>query len=307
MTFSSLLHAHSGGGNLFLEILTEVVWHGFLDTLKIIPFLFLTYLFMEFLEHKASDKLRLVLGKSGAFAPALGGLFGAVPQCGFSLAAANLYTGRVITLGTLIAVFLSTSDEMLPIMLSADIKIGSILLILLYKATVGIVMGYLIDLVYRLSFGRAQEINIDELCDEDGCHCERGIFPSALHHTLTVGGFILLATLIINLAIFFIGEEGLASLTVDIPIISHLLAAILGIIPNCATSVLFTDLAIRGIISAGTMLSGLFSGAGVGILVLFKINKRKKENLLILGALIVIGTVFGALADLTGLSAILGF
>lgn len=302
----TLLHAHAGENtDIWHRIYEEVLLHGLLDTLKISLFLFLTYLVMELIEHKASSKTRIMLEKSGPFGPALGGALGIIPQCGFSAAASNFYTGRVITLGTLVAIFLSTSDEMLPIMISGKISPSAILTILGYKMAVGIFVGFLIDLVLRLMKIQKKPINIDELCDEDNCHCERGVLFSALHHTLTVGGFVLIITFAINALILFVGSDSIAKIMYDKPFISHIIASLIGIIPNCAVSVALTNFCLEGLITAGTMLSGLFSGAGVGILVLFKVNKNIKENLTVIGLLVFFGTVFGMIADLLNFSALL--
>ena len=305
-------HSAHGGVTHFLterlgrfgSFLDEVIWHGFIDTLKLVLFLFLTYLLMEFIEHKASDKARGLMTRAGVFGPAIGGAFGAVPQCGFSAAAANLYTGRVITLGTLMAVFLSTSDEMLPIMLAGNIKISNVLLIILYKSLVGIAAGFAIDLSMRLMNIKREEINIDEICDNDGCHCEAGILKSAIHHTVSVSLFILAVTLVLNTVVFFVGYDAISSSVFSLPFVSHLLCSFVGLIPNCASSVALTELAVSGVISVGSMMSGLFAGAGVGVLVLFKMNKRYKENLMIVGLLIAIGVTFGLLADLIGFSVV---
>ena len=295
-----LLHAHDAteGASLFVQLLDSVVLDALIDTLKIIPFLFLTYLLMEFIEHKASGRTVALLEKSGKAGPAIGGVLGVLPQCAFSAVAANLYTGRVISLGTLIAVFLSTSDEMLPIMISSGASWQSILVILGYKLTVGILMGFVIDLVMHLLRRDKEKIDIDEICDNDNCHCERGLLFSALHHTLTISAFILIVTLAINALVFFVGEETLGSIVSRIPVLSHLIAAIIGLIPGCATSVALTTLGLEGIISGGTMMAGLFSGAGVGVLILARLNRRPKENLIILGLLVGIGFTFGLIFDL---------
>ena len=306
-----LLHAdHATHSGAFMRLgslghfLDEVVFHAFLDTLKLVLLLFLTYLLMEFIEHKASDKAKSVMTRAGNFGPAIGGAFGAVPQCGFSAAAANLYTGRVITLGTLVAVFLSTSDEMLPIMIAGNIKISKVLLIILYKIAVGIAAGFAIDATLKLLNVKREEINIDEICDNDNCHCERGIFFSALHHTVSVSVFILLVSIGINAVIFFVGYDSLSSGVLSLPVISHLLCAIIGLVPNCASSVALTRLAMSGVVSVGAMMSGLFAGAGVGLLVLFKMNKRVKENVIVIALLVGIGLIFGLLADLIGFSIV---
>ena len=292
-----LLHTHAGDGAIF-SFLEEVLLHGLLDTLKIIPFLFLTYLLMEYIEHRSSERAEEFMRKAGAFGPAVGGALGALPQCGFSAAAANLFAGRIISIGTLIAVFLSTSDEMLPILLSGRVPLGTVGLVLLYKTCVAIVVGMAVDFAVRLAKKDPEKINIDVICDEDNCHCERGICYSALHHTATISLFILITTVAINALIFFVGEDNLGSVLFNLPFVSHLIAAMVGLIPNCAVSVGLTTLCTKGIITAGTMMAGLFSGAGVGLLILMKINKRLKENLIIVGIILASGVVFGLLADL---------
>lgn len=303
---TTLLHTHTDSNtDIWHRIYEEVLLHGILDTLKIVAFLFATYLLMELIEHKASGKTRLLLEKSGTFGPLIGGILGAAPQCGFSAAASNFYTGRIITLGTLVAIFISTSDEMLPIMISGSISAKAILLILAYKAGVGIFVGFMIDLALKLMHVPKQPINIDVICDEDNCHCERGVIFSALHHTFTVGGFILIITFAINALVLFAGSENISKILYDKPIISHIIAAVIGLIPNCAVSVALTDFCIEGMITAGTMLSGLFSGAGVGTLVLFKVNKNIKENLIIIGLLVFCGAFFGLIADILNFSALL--
>ena len=292
----ALLHTHAEGE--MAHWVTEIFLHGLLDTLKIIPFLFLTYLLMEFIEHRAGEKAEGFMKRAGVFAPAIGGALGAIPQCGFSAAAANLYAGRVVSMGTIVAVFLSTSDEMIPILVSGSVPVGTVVLVVLYKALVGIMVGLALDLVMRLMKREPEKINIDAICDEDNCHCERGIWYSALHHTATISLFVLLVTLAINALVFFVGEENLGAIMYGRPFISHIIAAVFGLIPNCAVSVALTTLYTEGLITAGTMMSGLFSGAGVGLLVLCKVNKKPKENALIIGIVLAAGVLFGLLGDL---------
>ncbi len=299
----SLLHASSGAagadfGEIMHGVWHAVILHGILDTLKIVLFLFAAYLIMEFIEHRASERLEASIKKAGAAGPLVGGAVGLIPQCGFSAMAANFYTGRVISLGTLVAVFLSASDEMLPVMLSGNIPPLSILKLLGYKLLVAVVVGFTVDITMKLMHKRNTEISIDEICENDNCHCEKGILHSAIHHTLTVGGFVLLITLLIKALSFFVGEEAIASVMYDKPVIGHLIAAVLGLIPNCAVSVALTSFCVEGYITAGTMLAGLFSGAGVGLLVLFRVNKRLSENLTLIAILVGAGTLFGLLADL---------
>lgn len=363
-----LLHAHGAEGESFL---TEVLLHGLLECARLLPFLFVTYLLMEYIEHRAARRAEGFIRSSRGFAPVLGGLLGVVPQCGFSAAAANLYSGGIITVGTLVAVFLSTSDEMLPILISGNFSAAAIFSILGYKAVSAIICGVVIDLVMRKIKGkndsaaehshehhsheaehyhdsaehqdehshqhendsyehhengaqehidhhrhseaeahhahpsekenRVEHSHDDEdchICHEGHGHCSKGVFASAIFHTLKTTGFVLFITLIINSAMFFIGEEELFAALPKLPVFSHLLAAIFGLIPNCAASVALTSLAASGIISSGEMLAGLFSGAGVGLAVLMRNKIERGKKILILAVLVAAGTVFGLLADL---------
>jgi hypothetical protein len=241
--------------------------------------------------------------QSGKYGVCIGSLFGAIPQCGFSAAVANLYTGRVVTIGTLVATFISTSDEMLPILVSENVAIGSILTIIVYKIAAGMAVGFALDAFMR-KFGKHEEMDIDAICESDNCHCENGIVRSALHHTLTVSLFVLLVTALINSAAFFIGEEALSGSVLSIPVLGHVICTIIGLIPNCAASVALTRLALAGAISTGAMLSGLLAGAGVGLLILFRMNKHARENAIITVILAVAGVLFGILADIIGISLV---
>ena len=290
------MHAHGEHTGYF----SEVLLHALEETLLILPFLFLTYVLMELLEHRASDKMRGAIEKCGPLGPLAGGLLGMIPQCGFSSMAAGLYAGRAISVGTLIAVFLSASDEMLPILISGKAPVGTILTLVLSKAAIGICVGFLINALLHLKRGR-RPTAIHELCEEEGCHCERGILISALHHTLTVAAFILLATVLIGTLVFFIGEDALRHLFLGFPVLSQLICALVGLIPNCAVSVLLTELYLDGMLTAGALLAGLLPGAGVGTLVLLRTNKRPRENLSILGLLVAVGFVFGLIFDLFGI------
>ena len=235
--------------------------------------------------------------RAGALGPLVGSLLGVIPQCGFSASASNLYAARVISVGTVLAVFLSTSDEMLPIMLSGGMKPADIGIFLIYKCAVAVLVGFSADLLLKLLRRGKEEINIDAICEEDECHCERGIFYSALHHTLTISAFVLLFTVAINALMHFLGTDFVTSLLYDKPILGHAVAAVFGLIPNCAASVALTSFFAEGVITAGTMMSGLFSGAGVGLLVLFKVNRPMKENLIIIAALVAVGILFGFIFD----------
>ena len=275
----------------------EVLWHGLLDTLNLVPFLFLTYLLMEFIEHRASDKFFSLALRAGRGGPLFGATLGLIPQCGISAAAASLYTGRVISMGTLVAVFLSTSDEMIPILLGGDTPPLSVVKILLYKALVAVVVGFMLDGVRRLVKCREEKINIDEICERDNCHCERGILFSAIHHTLTITLFVLILNLAIGSLVFFVGRETLGGIINFSPFLSHIICALVGLVPNCAVSVGLSHLYTDGLISAGAMLAGLFSGAGVGLAVLFRINKHLKENIFICALVALTGLIFGTIFD----------
>ncbi len=291
-------HIENESSSLFREIFDEIILHGVLDTLKIIPFLFLTYLFMEWLEHKGTSTLIGTLRRSGRAGPLIGGALGAIPQCGFSATGAGLFSARIISAGTLVAIFLSTSDEMLPILISGRLAFWKIAIIIFYKVAVGILVGLLLDFLLRVFKKQDEHAHIHELCEDANCHCERGILYSSIHHTLTVGLFLLVVTLGINTLVYFVGDEILKNSVFSVPFISHILSALIGLIPNCAVSVALANFYIDGYISAGTMLSGLFSGAGVGLIVLFKTNKSLKQNLSLIGLLILCGLVFGMIFDL---------
>lgn len=273
----------------------DVILDALLDTAKLLPFLFITYFAMEYLEHKAGDKTTEMVQKAGHFGPVIGGVLGMVPQCGFSAAASNLYAGRVITLGTLLAIFLSTSDEMLPILISAKAPLGEMLGIVAGKAVVGIVIGMMIDLCFHK---KEEHSHIHDLCEHEHCHCEESILKSALLHTLQIAAFLLAISLILNLILHFAGEEFLAGLILNRPVIGPLVAALVGLIPNCAGSVVLTQLYLQKVISFGSAFGGLLTGSGVGLLVLFRVNSDKKENLRILGLLYLIGAVIGMIAEL---------
>lgn len=282
-----------------LEVLTDAL----IDSVKLVPFLFITYLIMEYIEHKTKEKTRETIEKSGKWGPLIGSLLGAFPQCGFSVSATNLYAARVITLGTLIAVYLSTSDEMLPIFLSEAVPITTILKILAIKVVIGIIAGFAIDFIYRLkNKNKVEEEKIVDLCEKEHCHCEHGIVTSALKHTLNIFIFILLITFIINTVIYFIGEETIASFMLNNSILGPIIAGLFGLIPNCASSVIITQMYLEKVISTATMISGLLVSAGVGLAVLFKINKGIKANLKIVGILYAIGVGVGILMELIGLT-----
>lgn len=286
----------------------EIIKDTLIDGVRLLPFLFITYLIMEYLEHKTGKKTKNIIQKSGKLGPLWGGILGIFPQCGFSAAASNLYAGRVITLGTLIAIFLSTSDEMLPVLISENAPIGLIVKILAIKLIIGILAGFVVDFIghtinknRKRVENRAEEIEeeIGHICEHEHCHCEKGgILKSSITHTLNIFVFIIIITFILNVIIHFFGEENLSNLILNMPIIGPIIAGIVGLIPNCAGSVILTQLYLQNVISIGSMIGGLLVGSGIGILILFRVNKNVKENLKILGLLYAIGVVCGIVIDL---------
>ena len=282
----------------------DVLLDTLLDAAKLIPFLYLTYLLLEFIEHRAKEQTEALMKKAGKWGPFLGGALGAVPQWGFSASMSNLYAENIISMGTLVAVFLSTSDEMLPIMISGissgDIRAWSVVKILLVKILLGVVVGFIVDGVARLCSKKEKNIDIESLCHDDHCGCEEGnIFLSALIHTLKILAFILVVSFALNTVIYFIGEDALGNFISSLPVVVGPLAtALVGLVPNCASSIVITQLYMSGVISAGSMLAGLLSGSGIGLLILFRVNKNMKSNFAVLGIVYGSGAVIGIICDL---------
>ena len=281
--------------------MVDVLLDAIIDSVKLLPFLFVTYLIMEYIEHKTKDKTKQAIKRSGKYGPFIGSVLGVFPQCGFSVSATNLYAARVITLGTLIAVYLSTSDEMLPIFLSEAVPIATILTILGIKLLVGMIAGFTIDLVMRLRCKGGEEEKIVDLCEKEHCHCEHGIIKSTLKHTLNIFIFILIITIVINLAIYLVGEERISEFLKNQPILGPVIAGIIGLIPNCASSVILTQMYLENVISVATLISGLLVGAGVGLAVLFKTNKGIKQNIKIVVLLYCIGVIAGIMIEWIGI------
>lgn len=273
----------------------HIIKHTFIDTLKLTPFLFIAFLLIELIEHKFSKKTKTIISKSGKFGPLLGGLLGLFPQCGFSVMATNLYVTRIISLGTLIAIYLTTSDEMLPILISEQVELSIIIKLLSIKFVFGLIWGFIIDLILRKN--NKEKITY-ELCDEEHCHCEKGIFKSAIKHTLNTLIFLFIVTLLLNVLMHTSGEEQLAKLFLKDSIFGPFVASIVGLIPNCGASVVITQLYLNNTISLGSAMAGLLTGSGVALVILFKSNKNLKENLTILGLLYSLGVISGIIIDL---------
>ena len=288
------MEIESGGVlGIFLDTLT--------DALKMLPFLFAAFCLIELLEHHAGEKLSRFFARAGKAGPAVGAVLGCVPQCGFSVLSANLYAGGVITLGTLCAVFLSTSDEAILLLAATPSAAPDILKLLLAKVLIGVAAGYLVDFLFRKKTD--SELQLKDLCDHEhcGCHERNGVLRPALLHTAKIFGFVFLITLVLNFLVEFLGHERLETLLLHDSVFQPFLTALFGFIPNCAASVLLTQLYLEGALQFGAVVSRLCTGAGAGLLVLFRENRNPKDNLKILGILYVAAVVPGVLLQILGI------
>ena len=288
-----------------IDILRHIVVHALKDNLSIIPLLFITYCIMEYMEQFMTAKAEGAVRYSGKMGPLWGGILGIIPQCGFSAAAASFYSGGVITLGTMLAIFWSTSDEMLPVLISAEVSAGTIVRILGAKVLIAVLCGFAVDFAIRtFGKGRMPSKYIHDLCEQDHCHCEEehSVWKSAMIHTVKVFGFIFSISLLLNLVLECGGEDVLERFAANKSILAVILTGIVGLVPNCASSVIITQLYLKGLISAGAMMGGLLVGAGVGVLVLFRTNRPMKQNVGIVGVLYTVGVVAGFLIDLLGMT-----
>lgn len=282
-----------------LDLLQDAV----IDTIKLIPFLFITYLIMEYFENKTSNKIREKIKKSGKFGPIIGAVVGIIPQCGFSASATNLFSSGFITIGTLIAVYLSTSDEMIPIFISESMPISLMMKILGIKLILALFWGVVIDWIFGKLLANKNSENqdllyeeeTDEICEDEHCNChENGILKASIIHTLNITIYIFIITLVINLAIGLIGENTIEEFIKNNIFLGPIISSLIGLIPNCAASVIITNLYIENVINMASLISGLLTGAGVGLLVLFRNNKKHwKKNLEIVGIMYFIGVVSG--------------
>ena len=273
----------------------DIILDTLIDLLKIIPFLFVAFLIMEYFEHSLSKKKDILKNKK--VGPIVGSLLGVIPQCGFSVMATNLFSSRVITIGTLIAIYLSTSDEMLPILITNKVSFKLILIILLIKIIIGIIFGYIIDF-----FWKKKETKDFSICDDDHCHCEKGIFKSSLIHTLKISSYILITTFLLNTLIYYLGEDTISKILLKNNFFGPFLASLVGLIPNCSASIILPELYLSKVITTGMLIGGLLTGSGIGLLVLFKVNKDKKENFFILISIYLIGVLVGIIFDLLKIS-----
>lgn len=271
------------------------------DSLLTLPFLFGVYLLIEYIEHKGSDKMGRALRKMGPFGSVGGAVIGCIPQCGFSAAASNLYSGRLITMGTLVAVYISTSDEAIPVILSQIADSGEIWSLIpkliVSKVVIAIVTGIIVDTVIKFIIRPKDEEPFKDLCAK--CDCDHhGILHSALHHTLHIIIFIFIINLLLGCVMEFAGEQTVEKLMMTDSWIQPLIAALIGFIPNCGASVVLTKLYIGGTVSFGALVAGLSTGAGVGLVVLFRTNKKYKQNFIIMGILYAAAAISGIIIQM---------
>lgn len=275
----------------------EILLDTLLDAIKLLPFLFITFLLMEYIEHSFTKNGKERIKKAGKLGPFFGSLLGAVPQCGFSVMATNLYATRIVTLGTLISIYLSTSDEMLPILISQKCSFSIIIKILLIKVLIGMLAGFIIDFIIRKKT-KSSNYEIKKFCDEEHCDCEHGIIKSSIKHTFNILIFIIVITLLLNLGFYYFGNDSIEKLFLKDSFFSPFISSLIGLIPNCGASVILTELYLNNVISFASVIAGLLTGSGVALLVLFKINKNVKENVKILLTVYFIGALSGVMIEI---------
>lgn len=277
----------------------HILMHSLNDTIPMLPFLFITYLLMELIEHKKPDLFKNILNKSKALGPFIGALLGVIPQCGFSLIASGLYLNQNITLGTLIAVFLSTSDEALPMLISTPENVEIILPLILIKIIWAMIVGYLIDYLVSKKFLKNYHSihNIHDECDEEHHH---SIIYLAFIHTIKVFAIIFVINFLLTFVMESFGEDNIRILFENFKILQLPIATLVGLIPNCAASVLLTSLYIDNFLSFGALVSGLMSSVGLGLLFLFQTYDNKRDIIRILLILVIASFSIGFMINLVG-------
>ena len=321
-----------------MDLLIDILLDAGKDTLSLVPFLLVTYLALETLEHVAGDRVNGAIKRAGATGPVVGSLLGMVPQCGFSAMAATLYAGRVVTLGTLVAVFLSTSDEMLPLLLAEQVPVQTMAMLLASKALIALVTGFIVDIIDEVAEAGVSADHIHELCERDHCGCDEdedehehghghdhghegeyehhdghghshshegtpvlSIIRSTISHTVQVSVFIFLVTLILVAVLETFGESAIEQFLRGNETLAVLGSALVGLIPNCSASVVITQLYLEGALQLAPMLAGTLISAGVGYLVLFRTNRSARENAVFLIMMYVIGAGWGLILSAVGL------
>ena len=281
--------------NNIFDVLSDAV----VDTLKVLPFLFVAFLLIEFLEHKAQDKIKHFFTRAGSAGPLIGTILGCIPQCGFSVMSANLYSSGIITCATLLAVFLATSDEAIILLATAKNGGFEVFKLILTKIIIALVFGYFLYFLDKKHHAEHHHHSHD-LCEHDHCGCEEngGVLKPAFIHTIKVFGFLLVFTILIDFVVLLIGTDNLSHILLSESVFQPLLSALIGFIPNCASSVILTSLYIEGTLSFGSLISGLCVNAGAGLLVLFRDKSKIKDNFKIIFILYLSSIVPGLILHL---------
>ena len=277
----------------------DIFFDALIDSLKILPFIFVIYLLIEYAEHKNNADLSHILMKTRKLGPVYGSFFGCIPQCGFSVIAADLFSKSAMTLGTLMAVFIATSDEAIPIILSNPKNFSLVFKVIGMKFLIGLIAGFIVDIIYKKNKSGGCSIKEKHTHFHGNCEsCDHGIFKSALIHSVKIFLFIFVVSYLLGFIVDKIGEEAFSNLLMKDSFYQPVIASLIGLIPNCASSVLLTQTYLNGALSFGSLIAGLCSGAGVGLVVLFKNNKNLKENIAITNLLFLTGVVSGIIIQL---------
>lgn len=279
-----------------MDLILDVLLDTILDSARMLPFLFAAFLLIEALEHYSTAFVNNTLTKLNKAGPVVGALFGCVPQCGFSVMTSNLYSSGIVSLGTLLAVFLSTSDEAVLILLGHPGNAGAIWRLLVTKLIIAVIAGYVVDFFFAKRVSAVKHIG--DLCDHCGCHDHHGILRPALNHTLKLFVYIFVFSGVLNLLIELAGLDTVSTFLLNGSILQPFLTAVIGFIPNCAASVLLTELYLSGALSFASVIAGLCTNAGMGLIVLFKVNKNRRESLSIVGLLYAVSVVAGLILSL---------
>jgi len=306
---STINDAIFSGFDEFIEHLGMADWlcDAIIDSFHILPLLFIVFLLIELIEYFYAEKINTFMKNSEKTAPAIGSLAAIIPQCGFSVIASTLYIRKFITKGTLIAIYLATSDEAIPILLAEPSKIHYVVPIIGIKILIGICAGYIVDLILKdkkyIPIIKECE---DEHCEDEGCchHSvsrgrKRDLIYHPLQHTLNIFGFILIITIILNFIIEVYSSHAiLHTIFGKVKFAEPVFTSILGLIPNCAVSIALTMMLIKGSISFGSAMAGLLSNAGLGILVLFRHKDNIKDTIKIISILLSISMISGILLQI---------
>mgnify|MGYP002580104604 CR=1 FL=1 len=285
-----------------MELFLDALLDALIDGVKMLPFLYLAYLLIEYIEHRHGERIEALLAGGGRWGAVPGAVLGCVPQCGFSAIASNFYASRVITLGTLMAVYLATSDEAIPLLVSMPAYWDKLILLMVIKVVYAVFVGFLLDFVLRKALPRSLRGGYTGHADEVDCHEEHeetsSIFLAALRHTLEIFVFILLFSFLIGLIFESVGEDAITGILGGMGIFQPMLTALVGLVPNCAASVLLAQLYMEGAITFGSLFAGLTAGAGVGLAVLWRVNPSWKQNLFMTGLLWAVGAAAGMVLQL---------